>query len=174
MTSVVQWRNKHKNSFKEQENGNLTFTPIFIEAVVKAIKDYPMINIQVDGDRIIKKKHINIGMAVALPSGNLIVPVIRDADQLNIRGLANKVNDLAKRARDGKLKAEELEGGTFTISNGSRGDMTFSHENQAPFTAASNNLAAFLGTATAAAGAEILRSMQTSQLSGLLLGLVAL
>jgi 2-oxoglutarate dehydrogenase E2 component (dihydrolipoamide succinyltransferase) len=117
MTSVVQWRNKHKNSFKEQENGNLTFTPIFIEAVVKAIKDYPMINIQVDGDRIIKKKHINIGMAVALPSGNLIVPVIRDADQLNIRGLANKVNDLAKRARDGKLKAEELEGGTFTISN---------------------------------------------------------
>jgi len=117
MTSVVQWRNKHKNAFKEQENGNLTFTPIFIEAVVKAIKDYPMINVQVDGDRIIKKKHINIGMAVALPSGNLIVPVIKDADQLNIRGLANKVNDLAKRARDGKLKAEELEGGTFTISN---------------------------------------------------------
>lgn len=117
MTSVVQWRNKHKNAFKEQENGNLTFTPIFIEAVVKAIKDYPMINVQVDGDRIIKKKHINIGLAVALPSGNLIVPVIKDADQLNIRGLANKVNDLAKRARDGKLKAEELEGGTFTISN---------------------------------------------------------
>ena len=117
MTSVVQWRNKHKNTFKEQENGNLTFTPIFIEAVVKAIKDYPMINVQVDGDRIIKKKHINIGMAVALPSGNLIVPVIKDADQLNIRGLANRVNDLAKRARDGKLKAEELEGGTFTISN---------------------------------------------------------
>jgi len=117
MTSVVQWRNKHKNTFKEQENGNLTFTPIFIEAVVKAIKDYPMINVQVDGDRIIKKKHINIGMAVALPSGNLIVPVIKDADQLNIRGLANKVNDLARRARDGKLKAEELEGGTFTISN---------------------------------------------------------
>ncbi|WMN06860.1 dihydrolipoamide acetyltransferase family protein [Marivirga arenosa] len=117
MTSVVQWRNKHKNTFKEQENGNLTFTPIFIEAVVKAIKDYPMINVQVDGDRIIKKKHINIGMAVALPSGNLIVPVIKDADQLNIRGLANKVNDLAKRARDNKLKAEELEGGTFTISN---------------------------------------------------------
>jgi 2-oxoglutarate dehydrogenase E2 component (dihydrolipoamide succinyltransferase) len=117
MTSVVQWRNKHKNTFKEQEDGNLTFTPIFIEAVVKAIKDYPMINVQVDGDRIIKKKHINIGMAVALPSGNLIVPVIKDADQLNIRGLANKVNDLARRARDGKLKAEELEGGTFTISN---------------------------------------------------------
>jgi len=117
LTSVVQWRNKHKNTFKEQENGNLTFTPIFIEAVVKAIKDYPMINVQVDGDRIIKKKHINIGMAVALPSGNLIVPVIKDADQLNIRGLANKVNDLARRARDNKLKAEELEGGTFTISN---------------------------------------------------------
>jgi len=117
MTSVVQWRNKHKNAFKEREGGNLTFTPIFIEAVVKAIKDYPMINVQVDGDRIIKKKHINIGMAVALPSGNLIVPVIKDADQMNITGLANKVNDLAKRARDNKLKAEELEGGTFTISN---------------------------------------------------------
>ncbi|GAB3335761.1 dihydrolipoamide acetyltransferase family protein [Marivirga atlantica] len=117
LTSVVQWRNKHKNAFKEKEGGNLTFTPIFIEAVVKAIKDYPMINVQVDGDRIIKKKRINIGMAVALPSGNLIVPVIKDADQLNITGLANKVNDLAKRARDNKLKAEELEGGTFTISN---------------------------------------------------------
>lgn len=117
MTSVVQWRNKYKNEFKQKEGGNLTFTPIFIEAVVKAIKDYPMINVQVDGDNIIKKKHINIGMAVALPSGNLIVPVIKDADQLNITGLANKVNDLAKRARDGKLKAEELEGGTFTISN---------------------------------------------------------
>ncbi|GAA5037337.1 dihydrolipoamide acetyltransferase component of pyruvate dehydrogenase complex [Marivirga lumbricoides] len=117
MTAVVQWRNKYKNQFKEQEGGNLTFTPLFIEAVAKAIKDYPMINVQVDGDRIIKKKHINIGVAVALPSGNLIVPVIKDADQLNIRGLANKVNDLAKRARDNKLKAEELEGGTFTISN---------------------------------------------------------
>ncbi|MBK6264189.1 2-oxo acid dehydrogenase subunit E2 [Marivirga sp. S37H4] len=117
MTAVVQWRNKYKNQFKEQEGGNLTFTPIFVEAVVKAIKDYPMINIQVDGDRIIKKKRINIGIAVALPSGNLIVPVIKDADQLNIRGLANKVNDLAKRARENKLKAEELEGGTFTLSN---------------------------------------------------------
>lgn len=117
MTAVVQWRNKYKNQFKDQEGGNLTFTPLFIEAVAKAIKDYPMINVQVDGDRIIKKKHINIGVAVALPSGNLIVPVIKDADQLNIRGLANKVNDLAKRARDNKLKAEELEGGTFTISN---------------------------------------------------------
>jgi 2-oxoglutarate dehydrogenase E2 component (dihydrolipoamide succinyltransferase) len=117
MTAVVQWRNKYKNQFKEQEGGNLTFTPLFIEAVAKAIRDYPMINVQVDGDRIIKKKHINIGIAVALPSGNLIVPVIRDADQLNVRGLANKVNDLARRARDNKLKAEELEGGTFTISN---------------------------------------------------------
>lgn len=117
LTNVVQWRNKYKNEFKQKEGGNLTFTPIFIEAVVKAIKDYPMINVQVDGDRIIKKKRINIGMAVALPSGNLIVPVIKDADQLNIVGLANKVNDLARRARDNKLKAEELEGGTFTISN---------------------------------------------------------
>ena len=93
VTDVVFWRNRYKNEFKQREGGNLTFTPIFIEAVVKAIKDYPMINIQVDGDRIIKKKDINIGMAVALPSGNLIVPVIKNADQLNITGLANKVND---------------------------------------------------------------------------------
>ncbi|MEQ9166444.1 MAG: 2-oxo acid dehydrogenase subunit E2, partial [Fulvivirga sp.] len=91
--------------------------PIFIHAVAKAIKDYPMINVQVDGDRIIKKKDINIGMAVALPSGNLIVPVIRNADQLNLTGLANKVNDLAIRARDNKLSPDELSGGTFTISN---------------------------------------------------------
>lgn len=117
VTNIVQWRNKWKNTFKEREGDSLTFTPLFIEAVVKAIKDYPMINVQVDGDRIVKKKHINIGMAVALPSGNLIVPVIRDADQYNITGLAKKVNDLARRARENKLKAEELEGGTFTISN---------------------------------------------------------
>ena len=117
VTDVVFWRNRYKNEFKQREGGNLTFTPIFIEAVVKAIKDYPMINIQVDGDRIIKKKDINIGMAVALPSGNLIVPVIKNADQLNITGLANKVNDLAIRARDNKLSPDELSGGTFTISN---------------------------------------------------------
>lgn len=117
VTNIVYWRNRNKNSFKEREGDNLTFTPIFIEAVVKAIKDYPMINVQVDGDNIIKKKDINIGMAVALPSGNLIVPVIKNADQLNLTGLAKKVNDLARRARDNKLGADELSGGTFTISN---------------------------------------------------------
>jgi 2-oxoglutarate dehydrogenase E2 component (dihydrolipoamide succinyltransferase) len=117
VTNIVFWRNRMKNEFKKREGGNLTFTPIFIHAVAKAIKDYPMINVQVDGDRIIKKKDINIGMAVALPSGNLIVPVIRNADQLNLTGLANKVNDLAIRARDNKLSPDELSGGTFTISN---------------------------------------------------------
>jgi 2-oxoglutarate dehydrogenase E2 component (dihydrolipoamide succinyltransferase) len=117
VTNIVFWRNRMKNEFKKREGGNLTFTPIFIQAVVKAIKDYPMINIQVDGDRIIKKKDINIGLAVALPSGNLIVPVIKNADQLNLTGLANKVNDLATRARDNKLTPDELSGGTFTISN---------------------------------------------------------
>lgn len=117
VTNIVYWRNRNKNSFKEREGDNLTFTPIFIEAVVKAIKDYPMINIQVDGENIIKKKDINIGMAVALPSGNLIVPVLKNADQLNLTGLAKKVNDLARRARDNKLGADELSGGTFTVSN---------------------------------------------------------
>jgi 2-oxoglutarate dehydrogenase E2 component (dihydrolipoamide succinyltransferase) len=117
VTNVVFWRNKNKHEFQRRENGALTFTPIFIEAVIMAIKDYPMINIQVDGSRIIKKKDINIGMAVALPSGNLIVPVIQQADQYNLTGLAKIVNDLATRARDGKLKPDELAGGTFTVSN---------------------------------------------------------
>jgi len=117
VTNIVFWRNKWKNEFQKREGDALTFTPIFIEAVILAIKDYPMINIQVDGDRIIKKKDINIGMAVALPSGNLIVPVIRNADQYNITGLAKVVNDLAKRARENKLKPDELAGGTFTVSN---------------------------------------------------------
>lgn len=117
VTNVVQWRNKMKNEFQKREGDSLTFTPIFIEAIVLAIKDYPMINIQVDGDRIIKKRDINIGMAVALPSGNLIVPVIKNADQYNITGLAKAVNDLAKRARENKLKPDELSGGTFTVSN---------------------------------------------------------
>lgn len=117
VTNVVFWRNKVKNEFQKREGDTLTFTPIFIEAVVLAIKDYPMINVQVDGDRIVKKRDINIGMAVALPSGNLIVPVIKNADQYNITGLAKIVNDLAKRARDNKLKPDELSGGTFTISN---------------------------------------------------------
>ena len=117
MTHVVRWRNQKKNLFKEKEGQSLTFTPIIIEAVVRAIKDYPMINVQVDGDKIIKKGSINIGLAVALPSGNLIVPVIKNADQLSLLGLTKAVNDLAKRARENKLKPDELTGGTFTVSN---------------------------------------------------------
>ncbi|MFN5432280.1 MAG: dihydrolipoamide acetyltransferase family protein [Cyclobacteriaceae bacterium] len=117
VTNIVFWRNKWKNDFQKREGDSLTFTPIFIEAVMMAIKDYPMINIQIDGDRIIKKKDINIGLAVALPSGNLIVPVIKNADQYNITGLAKVVNDLAKRARENKLKPDDLSGGTFTVSN---------------------------------------------------------
>ncbi len=117
VTNIVFWRNKMKNEFQKREGDTLTFTPIFMEAVVLAIKDYPMINIQVDGDRIIKKKDINIGMAVALPSGNLIVPVIKNADQYNLAGLAKAVNDLVKRARENKLKPDDLAGGTYTISN---------------------------------------------------------
>jgi 2-oxoglutarate dehydrogenase E2 component (dihydrolipoamide succinyltransferase) len=117
VTAIVYWRNKWKNDFQKKEGDALTFTPIFIEAVMLAIKDFPMINVQVDGDRIIKKKDINIGMAVALPTGNLIVPVIKNADQYSLRGLAKAVNDLARRARENKLKADDLAGGTFTVSN---------------------------------------------------------
>ena len=117
VTNIVLWRSKVKNEFQRQSGDVLTYTPIFIEAVAKAIKDFPMINIQVDGNRIIRKRDINIGMAVALPSGNLIVPVIKNADQYTIAGLAKIVNDLARRARDNKLKPDELSGGTFTISN---------------------------------------------------------
>lgn len=117
LTTVVTWRNKVKSEFEKREGEAITFTPIFIEAIVKAIKDFPMINIQVDGDRIIKKKDINIGMAVALPSGNLIVPVIKNADQYSLTGLTKAVNDLARRARENKLKADDLSGGTFTITN---------------------------------------------------------
>jgi 2-oxoglutarate dehydrogenase E2 component (dihydrolipoamide succinyltransferase) len=117
VSSIVSWRNKVKNGFMEREGEPITFTPIFIEAVVKAIKDYPMINVQVDGTRIIKKRNINVGLAVALPSGNLIVPVIHNADQYNLTGLTKKVNDLAKRARENKLTPDDLQGGTFTVSN---------------------------------------------------------
>lgn len=117
VTNIMQWRSKVKGDFQRREGDVLTLTPIFIEAVALAIKDYPMVNIQVDGDKIIKKKDINIGMAVALPSGNLIVPVIRNADQYSIAGLAKIVNDFARRARENKLKPDELSGGTFTISN---------------------------------------------------------
>jgi len=117
VTTIIHWRNKVKSDFQKRTGDALTYTPFFIEAVVSAIKDYPMINIQVDGDKIIKKKEINIGMAVALPSGNLIVPVIKNADQYSLAGLAKVVNDIATRARDNKLKPDELSGGTFTISN---------------------------------------------------------
>jgi len=99
VTNIVEWRNKHKADFLKREGQKLTYTPIFIEAIVKAIKDMPMVNVSVDGTKIIKRKHINIGMATALPSGNLIVPVIKDADRLNMVGLASSVNELASRAQ---------------------------------------------------------------------------
>jgi len=117
VTNMVLWRNKVKNSFEKRENEKITFTPIFVEAVAKAIKDFPMINVSVNGTQIIKKRDINIGMAAALPSGNLIVPVIRNADQLNLVGLTKSVNDLAARARNSKLKPDETQGGTFTLTN---------------------------------------------------------
>jgi len=117
VTNLVHWRNKIKKDFERKEGEAITFTPMFIEAVVKAIKDYPMINVSVDGDKIIVKKFINIGMAVALPSGNLIVPTIKNADQLNLVGITKKVNDLARRARENKLTPDDLGEGTFTISN---------------------------------------------------------
>jgi len=117
VTNVVNWRNKVKKSFEQREGEKITFTPIFIEAIAKAIKDFPMINVSVDGDNIIRKKHINVGMAAARPDGNLIVPVIHDADQLNLLGITKKVNDLANRARTNKLNPDEISGGTYTISN---------------------------------------------------------
>ncbi|MEZ5013883.1 MAG: dihydrolipoamide acetyltransferase family protein [Chitinophagales bacterium] len=117
MTPVVDWRNKVKNTFEKREGQKITFTPIFIEAVVKAIKDFPGINISVDGYNLIYKKDINIGMAAALPSGNLIVPVIKNADRMNLVGLTATVNDLANRARNNKLKPEEIQDGTFTLTN---------------------------------------------------------
>ena len=117
MSAIVSWRNKFKEKFKATWGESLTFTPIIIEAVVKAIKDHPMINIQVHGDQIIKKSNINIGVAVALPSGNLIVPVIKNAELLDLKSLVMAVNDLAHRARTNALKPDELDGGTFTVSN---------------------------------------------------------
>ena len=117
VTNLVNWRNKHKDAYKKREGENLTFTPIFIQAVARAIQDFPLINVSIDGDYIIKKRDINIGVAVALPSGNLIVPVIHNADQLNLNGLSKKMNDLANRARANKLTPADLEGGTYTLSN---------------------------------------------------------
>jgi 2-oxoglutarate dehydrogenase E2 component (dihydrolipoamide succinyltransferase) len=117
VTNLVNWREKNKRKFAEKYGENITFTPLFVEAVVKAIKDYPMVNISLDGYKIIRKKDINIGMAAALPSGNLIVPVIKNADHLNLIGLTKMVNDLAKRARENKLKPEEIKDGTFTLTN---------------------------------------------------------
>ena len=117
VTNLVQWRDKVKKDFEKREGTRITFTPLFIEAIVRCIKKYPLINASVDGDRIIVKKDINIGMATALPSGNLIVPVIRNADQLNLVGLARQVNQQAENARNGKLKADDTTGGTFTLTN---------------------------------------------------------
>ena len=117
VTTIWNWRKKHKDSFKNREGENLTFTPIFMEAVAKALRDFPMMNISVQGDSIVKKKHINLGMAAALPDGNLIVPVIKDADQLNLLGIAKKVNDLANRARLGKLNPDDIQDGTYTVTN---------------------------------------------------------
>lgn len=117
VTAMVEWRNRVKSSFEKKYQQKITFTPIFIEAIAKAIADFPMINISVEGNQIIRKKNINIGMAAALPSGNLIVPVIKNANNLNLLGLTTAVNDLATRARDNKLKPEEIQDGTFTLTN---------------------------------------------------------
>ena len=117
VTNIVQWRDRVKAEFEKREGEKITFTPIFMEAVAKAIKDFPMINISVQGTQIIKKRDINIGMAAALPSGNLIVPVIKNADQLNLVGLTKAVNDLANRARKSQLKPDDTSGGTFTLTN---------------------------------------------------------
>lgn len=117
VTNIWNWRNKVKTQYEKREGEKLTFTPIFMEAVAKAIKDFPMINISVDGDKIIKRKNINLGMAAALVDGNLIVPVIKNADQLNLVGMSKAVNDLATRARNGKLRPDDTQGGTYTVTN---------------------------------------------------------
>lgn len=117
VTEIVNWRNKVKDAYKKREGENITFTPIFMEAIVKAIKDFPMINVSVSGTQIIKRKDINLGMATALPSGNLIVPVIKNADQLNLNGLTKAVNALANNARTNSLKPEDIQGGTYTVTN---------------------------------------------------------
>ena len=117
VTNIVKWREKVKADFEKREGEKLTYTPIFMEAVAKALKDFPMMNIAVDGDFIIKRKNINLGMAASLPNGNLIVPVIKNADQLNLVGMAKAVNDLGYRAKTGKLKPDDTQGGTYTVTN---------------------------------------------------------
>lgn len=117
VTKIWNWRNKVKDGFEKREGEKLTFTPIFMEAVAKALRDYPMLNISVDGDKIIKKKNINLGMATALQDGNLIVPVIKNADQLNLVGMTKQVNDLANRARNNALKPDDIKDGTYTVTN---------------------------------------------------------
>lgn len=117
VTNMFNWRNKVKGEFQEKYGEKLTFTPLFMEAVAKALTDYPMVNVSLDDDKILVKKNLNLGMATALPSGNLIVPVIKNAEQLNLVGLARQVNDLAGRARQNKLKPDEIQGGTFTLTN---------------------------------------------------------
>ena len=117
VTNIWNWRKKVKNDFMKREGENLTFTPIFMEAIAKALRDFPMMNISLQGDTIIKKKNINLGMAAALGNGDLIVPVIKNADQLNLVGMTKAVNDLASRARDNKLKPDDIQGGTYTVTN---------------------------------------------------------
>jgi 2-oxoglutarate dehydrogenase E2 component (dihydrolipoamide succinyltransferase) len=117
VTNLVLWRNKIKNKFAEREGTKITFTPLFVEAVVRALKDYPMVNVSVDGNQIIRKKNINVGIATALPSGNLIVPVIKNADSMNLVGLAKSTNELVDKARNNKLSPDEIQGGTFTLTN---------------------------------------------------------
>ncbi len=117
VTNVVNWRNKVKKEFEAREGEKLTFTPIFMEAVAVALKKYPLMNISLEGDNVIKKKNINLGMAAALPDGNLIVPVIKNADQLNLVGMAKMVNDLANRSRNNQLKPDEIQDGTYTVTN---------------------------------------------------------
>jgi 2-oxoglutarate dehydrogenase E2 component (dihydrolipoamide succinyltransferase) len=117
VTNLVRWRDKVKHEFEKREGEKITFTPIFIEAVAKAIKDFPLINISIDGDKIYRHKNINIGMATALPTGNLIVPVIKNADQLNLSGITKQVNALANRARNNQLKPDDIQGGTYTLTN---------------------------------------------------------
>jgi 2-oxoglutarate dehydrogenase E2 component (dihydrolipoamide succinyltransferase) len=117
VTNLVRWRDKVKGAYEKREGEKITFTPIFIEAVARAIKDYPMINISIDGDKIYRHKNVNIGMATALPTGNLIVPVIKNADQLNLGGITKQVNALANRARNNQLKPDDIQGGTYTLTN---------------------------------------------------------